>query len=393
MSVQVLIAACILTLVAAIVGCAAIAISKQSGRGLWWVVAAMGGVLVGLLLFAGISYLPPFFTVIAANEVLLVACILLHQSIATALRSQRRYITLGVLLVIVQFLFYLHYTYAAPDIRLRVMVRSLALAIEIAASATLLFRYSDPVLRYPARVVGWYFVGFGAFQISRIAANFIWLPGSDRLHPGPVQAFYICFNFMLGMGACLVAVWLAICAQREDLQWMATTDSLSGLMNRRAFDEVLERVLRRAERRHGPVALLLIDLDHFKSVNDRFGHAVGDEVIRRVSQLLLVNTRSSDVVARYGGEEFVMLLRGMDFERVRFIAERLRMQIESMTGLPNLISITASIGIAIRRPDDSAASLLKRSDDALYDSKHAGRNRVTAEGEPGEMVGSNLYLI
>jgi diguanylate cyclase (GGDEF)-like protein len=393
MSVRVLIAAYTLTLVAAILGCTAIARSKPAGRGLWWLIAALGSTLVGVLLFAGIPFLPPFLTIVAANEALLIAFILLHQSIAAVLQSPRRYIGLGVLLVLLQFIFYLRYTYVSPDISSRILVRSLAIAILAAASATLLFRYSDPVLRYPTRVVGWYFAAFGAFQISRIAANFIWVPGPDRLNPGPAQAFYNCFNFMAGMGACFSVVWLAVCAQRHNLHLMATTDSLSGLMNRRAFDEVLERVLRRAERRHGPLALLLIDLDHFKTINDKFGHPVGDEVIRRVSRLLLVNTRSSDVVARYGGEEFVMLLRGMDLDQAQFVAERLRMQIESMTGLPDRVSVTASIGIAMRWPEDTAASLLKRSDEALYASKHAGRNRVTTEYPHGELVGSDLYLI
>lgn len=392
MSVRVLIAACTLTLVAAIAGCVAIARDKDAGRGLWWVVAAMGSVLAGALLFAGIPFLSPFLTIVVANEALLIACILLHQSIATALQSPRRYIGVAALLVVVQLIVYLHFTYVSPDIRSRVMTRSIATAIELAVSATVLFRYSDPVLRYPARVVGWYFSGFSAFQISRVAVNFIWAPGADRLHPGPAQAFYNCFNFMLGMGACLSGVWLAVCAQGQDLQLRATTDSLSGLMNRRAFDEVLERVLRRAERRHGPVALLLIDLDHFKAINDVFGHGMGDEVIRRVSKLLQVNTRAADVVARYGGEEFVMLLRGMSLEQAEFVAERLRLQIESMTGLPDLVSVTASIGIAMRCSEDTAASLLKRSDEALYASKHAGRNRVSTEFPHGEPVGSALYF-
>jgi diguanylate cyclase (GGDEF)-like protein len=392
MSVRVLIAACTLTLVAAILGCTAIARSKNSGRGLWWLVAALGSALAAILLFAGIPFLSPFLTIVVANEAILIAYILLYQSVASILQSPRRFISLGVLLVVFQLFFYLRYTYVVPDLRSRVMARSIALAIVAAVSAIVLFRHSDRTLRYPAWVVGWYFAAFSGFQVSRIVVNFIWPPSPDRLHPGPAQAFYNCFNFMLGMGACLSVVWLAVCAQREDLQLMATTDALSGLMNRRAFDEVLQRVLRCAERRHGPVALMLIDLDHFKAINDLFGHGTGDEVIRRVGRLLQVNTRAADVVARYGGEEFVMLLRGMSLDQAEFVAERLRLQIESMTGLPDQVSVTASIGIAIRWPEDTAASLLKRSDEALYASKHAGRNRVTTEYPHGEPVGSALYL-
>jgi diguanylate cyclase (GGDEF)-like protein len=148
-------------------------------------------------------------------------------------------------------------------------------------------------------------------------------------------------------------------------------------MNRRAFDEFLHRELQPADRRQEPMALLLIDLDHFKAINDEHGHQMGDEVIRRVSRLLCINTREIDAVARYGGEEFVMMLKGMNLERAESIAERLRTQIEAMAGLPEPIRVTASIGIAMKDPGDTVASLLKRSDEALYLSKRAGRNRVS----------------
>lgn len=379
MSIRVLIAAYSLSLVAALIGCAAMARSRYAVRGLWWIVGALGSALLTLLLFAGISYLPDFLTVVVANEALLIAFLLLHQSIASVLRSRRRYIAIGLMLAAEQFLFYLQYTYVSPDIRMRIVVRSIAVAIVAALSAALLFRQSNLALRYPALVAGWTFAGFGALQLSWIGASFLWPPGPDRLHPAAVQAFYSCINFLLGMSACLSVIWLAACAQRRDLHLMATTDGLSGLMNRRAFDETLRQEMRSYERRQEPVAVLLIDLDHFKRINDEFGHAMGDQVIRRVSKLLSANTRSADEVARYGGEEFVMLLRGQGLDQAESIAERLRKQIEAMAGLPEPIRVTVSIGVAMRRPEDSAASLLKRSDEALYASKRGGRNRVSTE--------------
>lgn len=379
MSIRVLIAAYSLSLVAALIGCTAMARSKYAVRGLWWIAGTLACALLTSLLFAGIPYLPDFLTIVVANEALLIAFLLLHQSIASVLRSRRRYIAFGSMLAAEQFLLYLQYTYVSPDIRLRIVVRSIAIATVAALSATVLFRQSNLALRYPAGVAGWMFAGFGALQLSWIGVSFIWPPNPDRLHPGPAQAFYNCFNFLLGMSACLSVVWLAICAQRRDLHLMATTDGLSGLMNRRAFDEVLKQEMQSYNRRQEPVAVLLIDLDHFKVINDEFGHAMGDQVIRRVSKLLSANTRSADEVARYGGEEFVMLLRGQRLDQAESIAERLRKQIEAMTGLPEPVSVTVSIGVAMRHPEDSAASLLKRSDDALYASKRGGRNRVSTE--------------
>lgn len=379
MSIRVLIAAYSLSLVAALIGCTAMARSKYAVRGLWWIVGALLSALLTLLLFAGIPYLPDFLTIVIANEALLIAFLLLHQSIASVLRSRRRYVAFGIMLAAEQFLLYLQYTYDSPDIRWRIVVRSVAIASAVALTATVLFRQSNLALRYPARVSGWVFASYGALQLSWIGTSFIWPPNPDRLHPGPVQAFYNCFNFLLGMSACFSVVWLAVCAQRRDLHLMATTDGLSGLMNRRAFDEVLKQEIQSYDRRREPMAVLLIDLDHFKVINDQFGHAMGDQVIRRVSKLLSANTRSGDEVARYGGEEFVMLLRGKRLDQAELIADRLRKQIEAMIGLPESIRVTVSIGVAMRRPEDSMASLLKRSDDALYASKRAGRNRVSTE--------------
>lgn len=379
MSVRVLIAAYSASLFVAILGCTVIARSRYAVRGLWWLVAALASALMAALLFAGISYLPDFLTIVVANGVLLVAFVLLHQSVASVLRSRHRYVGIGMMLGAEEFLFYLQYTYISPDIRARIVVRSIAITIMTALSATVLFRRSGLALRYPARIAGWVFAAFGVLQLSWIGTSFVWPPNPDRLHPGPQQAFYNCFNFLLAMGACFSVMWLAVCAQRQDLQQMATTDGLSGLMNRRAFDEILRNEIQSYDRRQEPIAVLLIDLDHFKVINDEFGHAMGDQVIRRVSKLLSANTRSADEVARYGGEEFVMLLRGMHLDQAESIAERLRRQVEDMTGLPEPVSVTVSIGIAARHPEDSVASLLKRSDEALYASKRAGRNRVSTE--------------
>lgn len=306
MSIRILIAGYSLSLFVAIIGCIAIARSRHAGRGLWWLIGGLLSAFAGLLFFAGQSLISPFFTIILANEAILVSYALLHQGIVSILGSPRRYIGLSILLVVGLFSSFLYYTYAVPDIRARILLRTAAITIQVTASVLVLFRHKDPDLQYPIRVAGGVLAAFSLLQVSRLFATVIWLPLPDRLHPDSIQVFYDVFTYMLGLGSGFAVVWLTWCAQRLDLQIMATTDGLSGLMNRRTFDEVLERELRRSERGQVPVALLLIDLDHFKTINDEHGHQMGDEVIRRVSQLLLINTRPRDAVARYGGEEFAM---------------------------------------------------------------------------------------
>ena len=364
-------------LLATIIACSVMANSRHGGRNLWWLVGALSCALVGLLLIVSRSHLPLFFGFVLANMVIFISTALLHQSIAAILESSLRYIKLSVLLALALFSSSLYFTYALPNVRACIMVRTAAVLLQVIASIVVLFRQRQPALRDPIRAVISVLLLFSAFQVFRLAAAMVWAPLPDPLHPHPVQAFFMLFTYILALGGGFSVIWLALCAKRNDLHLMATTDDLSGLLNRRAFLAVLEREFQTDERRHRQMALLLIDLDHFKSINDEHGHQMGDEVIRRVGQLLWVNTREMDAVARYGGEEFVMLLKGTGLHQAESIAERLRTQIEAMAGLPEPVRVTASIGIAMKTPDDTVADILKRSDEALYVSKRTGRNRIS----------------
>jgi diguanylate cyclase (GGDEF)-like protein len=227
-------------------------------------------------------------------------------------------------------------------------------------------------------VAGWALVAYCTMQMTRFMVTLIWLPSPDLMHPDAVQAFFSFVNCIMGLSSCLAVLWLALCSQRHDLQTLAFTDALTGLMNRRGFDEIIEREMR-SHRRGEPPVLLLIDIDSFKAINDDYGHQAGDEVIRQVGRVLEANSRAGDTVSRYGGEEFVMLLRDLRLDRAEVIAERLRAQIAGIRGLPEAIGVTVSIGLAVHAPGDTSASLLKSSDDALYFAKRSGRNRVSVE--------------
>ncbi len=153
-------------------------------------------------------------------------------------------------------------------------------------------------------------------------------------------------------------------------------DPLTGVFNRRALSERLEEELERARRHDQPLALLMLDIDHFKTINDRFGHQMGDRVLVELGRCLRRQVRRIDFVARYGGEEFVILLPQTDLGGACRFAERLRRDIGALTveGLAEPLSV--SIGVTARQARDTADDLLKRADDALYAAKRAGRNRV-----------------
>jgi diguanylate cyclase (GGDEF)-like protein len=167
----------------------------------------------------------------------------------------------------------------------------------------------------------------------------------------------------------------------EALGRLASADPLTGLANRRAFNGELDRALARAGRRGEPVALVLLDVDHFKSVNDTWGHQIGDEVLRDVAKALTTTVRPEATVARHGGEEFAVLLPECGTGDALLIAERLRGAVGRLT-VRETSPITISVGVAVLGPSiTTAAQLLDGADRALYAAKRAGRNRVRCADE------------
>ena len=173
---------------------------------------------------------------------------------------------------------------------------------------------------------------------------------------------------------------------RQSLRDQAVRDSLTGLFNRRYMEETLDREVRRAIRRNRPLAVLMLDLDHFKRYNDRYGHAAGDTVLRRVGTFLHSRIRAEDIPCRYGGEEFVVILPEATLEVAEQRAEEIRAgikQLEIIHDARALDHITASIGLVSASAEVSeGSSLLRAADAALYQSKENGRDRVTVAG-PG----------
>lgn len=173
---------------------------------------------------------------------------------------------------------------------------------------------------------------------------------------------------------------------------MATKDALTGVLNRRRFFEVAEEELARSSRYGSSMAVALLDLDHFKSINDRFGHLMGDEALRTTARVLSSVMRRPDHVARYGGEEFALLFPETSRSGVVSLAERIRSAIEETELMHQgaRVPLTASIGVAVRRPGESLVGVLGRADRALYRAKERGRNRVEVarEDEEGEVPSS-----
>jgi diguanylate cyclase (GGDEF)-like protein len=173
----------------------------------------------------------------------------------------------------------------------------------------------------------------------------------------------------------------ALEAARDRAEKLADTDELTGLNNRRAFFNMATQTIRQAIRADEPVAVIMFDLDHFKQVNDQWGHAAGDSILRGLASSALRTVRDSDILARLGGEEFAVLLPATDLPKARYLAQRLQEtfsgQIFPVSG--GAIRCTASFGIAAgTEPDITLDGLLRQADGALFRAKEAGRNQVAS---------------
>jgi two-component system, cell cycle response regulator len=155
-------------------------------------------------------------------------------------------------------------------------------------------------------------------------------------------------------------------------------DPLTGLSNRRHLDQEMPVMHQRCLEEHRAFTTLMLDLDHFKNINDQFGHPIGDEVIRTIAKILLQSCRGGDLIARFGGEEFVLLLPGAVGSTAIEISERIRKRIEdyNWAQFHAQLKVTSSIGIAEQVDEPDANTLLAHADQALYQAKHNGRNRV-----------------
>lgn len=201
----------------------------------------------------------------------------------------------------------------------------------------------------------------------------------DEAMLGIRQTLYINLAVCLVITLVVLALTGATLGRYQNrVEELATTDKLTGLANRQAFDLLIRQAMNDAKRNQTPLAVLMADIDHFKEVNDRFGHLVGDEVLKGVATALKNGLRESDSVSRWGGEEFLVILKACGSEQARHLAEKLRLAVSSAPLWAELEvgAVSISLGVAELLPGDDMDALLGRADNALYEAKASGRNCV-----------------
>jgi diguanylate cyclase (GGDEF)-like protein len=266
----------------------------------------------------------------------------------------------------------LWFTYVDHDVRLRVLSHTGFSAWIPAGVAVALWRSpAGPRMRYVAGA----FALFAAWMAFRWALALVQAPIPSFMGAGGIHALgligYAVFVLLKDAGVLQDIVQRAL----DDMEQQARTDPLTGLLNRRALTDVATRAMAQARRRASPVSAVLVDIDHFKRINDAHGHAAGDAVLVAAARLFESQLRAGDICARLGGEEFLVLLPDTSAAQAGVVAEKLRRALEAApasTGAP----LTASFGVCSSEGLDDFGAVLQAADRALYRAKADGRNRV-----------------
>ena len=264
--------------------------------------------------------------------------------------------------------------------QLAVAIFAIAFAAQMLVCVLVLLAHQAPGERAASRTMAAILAAVAGLCVARamLAPLRVNLDNLNGTTMGLGLAFsYLVLSAIMAFGF----VWMMTARLRNQLEMQARTDALTGVLNRRALEASAVRELAACQRRQSPLAVLAIDLDHFKFLNDAYGHAAGDIALSATAGLLVQCLRSTDLLARFGGEEFVAVLPDRDGMRASLIAERLRSRLEEMRVEyeGQQLALTGSFGVAVAAPGDTWSAVLRRADRALYEAKRTGRNCIRGE--------------
>ena len=341
-------------------------------------------------LLAARDLVPDWLTIVVANVLLIIAYAHLIQAVREYSRApDRRRVFFAMVFVTVGGEALL--TYVWPSLTMRIMFISTMIAVLAVFGVSAFHGKKEPITR-PEYLVA---IMFGV-AIVVMFARMVMTPSANMTLLTSTSAMQgIVFTYASLMPVIATSGFLLMCGERmnKDLARLATVDPLTGVFNRRTMTELANREIA-ASKRHGrPLSLLILDIDHFKNINDQFGHEAGDLALVRFVQLLAEMMRETDVLARIGGEEFAMILPDASESSALALAERVRQRLSDsgfvVSGWP--VPLQASIGVGTLGPDISnLEALLREADRAMYQAKRAGRNRIVAASSLHEQPGLNF---
>jgi diguanylate cyclase (GGDEF)-like protein len=360
------------------VGLLAIARRHPHARELRWLAVSSAAGAMSTVLRVADTHIPRLFSILLANLLLLLSFVLIHRCFEAFVEVRLRARSLGVLLVGAGMAGLAYFTYADENIVIRSLILSLTcFALALLNSATLL-GCRDAAVRTPCVATAWLYVMFALTAAMR-CLGVLFHDTPREYFAGSVSNLIGLLGFeILIVGVPLGYFWMSSARLWAKQNQLALTDPLTGLPNRRALEEWGGNAVKERQALRIPFSILVIDIDHFKRINDQYGHKGGDIALRSLAHALAGAVRKEDMVARLGGEEFVVLLWNETLEVALATAERIRKIIEEMeiTIDDDILKTSVSGGVAVFEAEDTFDTVLRRADRALYAAKVAGRNRV-----------------
>ncbi len=371
-----------------VLGLLVVRLSNPFLRGLTWLGAAYAVGAAGAGILSLRSKFGGVYTLMFTQVFFLLAFVLLHVCFVELLERRAQLPRLGLGLLVVQVLAFGVFFRQVYVWNLCLICLGVLVTLQALQSAALLWREGRGGLAAPARssmVLLILFAGYNVFRIIVVLCVGVPL---DYRQPSPLETLTAIVFLGTSLGLGFGVFWMTSAEIRVTLEKLANTDPLTKVANRRCFETWCERELERSARTGDKFSLILLDLDHFKLINDRYGHATGDAALCLVASRLQHNLRAIDLLGRWGGEEFVALLPGADQDAAQQVAQRLRTCVEllsmsslriSRSGLTDELRLTVSVGVTTYRgTNDTLTSLFSRCDRALYAAKASGRNRIVS---------------
>jgi diguanylate cyclase (GGDEF)-like protein len=325
-----------------------------------------------------------FVTVIISSLLMLSSLALhdhaLHEFQRKPFTGSRKLLPYAI--VAIACLYFLYYTYVVKDISARVVVFSfLGAPLHFLCAHTIL-AYNKQNRHFSYWLTGFGFICYGLASVGRGIYVYIFDPPiSNIFAQAPLQSITFTLVYVTVIVQNFGFMLMCIDSFNTQLKTLATRDTLTESLNRGTIELLLHKEVSQSSRTDSPLSLLMIDIDHFKTVNDTYGHTTGDRVLRNFVATIQKHLRTHDLLGRYGGEEFIVLLPDTDSNEAIPVAERLRKAVNEAIldeRIPDF-HCTTSIGIATLLPkEDDSNALLQRADAALYRAKHEGRNRALA---------------
>lgn len=385
-------------------GLVTVRVTNPYFKGLGWVGAAFASGSLGAIFFALRPNVSSGIAAFVPDTLILLGYVFLQVCILELTDSPSLFPSFGVCLLAAQTAVYACARNFQNVEQICVVTLGLVIAAQAMQTVALLRKSASQGMVAPAWFSITLLTAFAAYNIFRSTVVAVLGTPQNPQIPNPLEITSALVYLGVGLGLGFGVFWMASTRIRIALEGLANTDPLTGIYNRRIFLSLAESEFLRSTRTKEPFSLLLFDIDHFKRINDRFGHATGDAVLCAIVEKLRNSVRNIDIVARWGGEEFMVLLPKANSEIAMLVAQRLRRSVESLSletlrsiherrpaaassaqviEIENSMRVTISIGLATYSGLElSIRELLQDCDAAMYEAKANGRNRIVAMGMP-----------